>query len=152
MSWPEPGPKCRFKLFYTIKCATGLPSLGPAWKLRPDTSNGTVMDRIFSAWNNRVFSTRPEPGPTEKCSGLVADAPSPLWLWCIIVRRTVVRLCWGPNPTSQWVVTRVDVPIQPGELFFFLLLCFLPMAFGSCSLFFLYQWNTHYLVRFILKN
>jgi hypothetical protein len=65
--WPEPGPKCCFYLFYTIKCAGGLPKPGPGpsptQKLRPDASSGMVMGRIFSARNNRNFF---EPGPARK--------------------------------------------------------------------------------------
>jgi hypothetical protein len=65
-NWPEPDPKCCFKLFYTIKCAGGLPKPGPKIKARP---SGMVMGRIFSAEITEIFfgpaRTRPE-----KCSPL----------------------------------------------------------------------------------
>jgi hypothetical protein len=37
-----------------------------AQKLRPDTSHGTGMGRIFSARKTWVFSARPEPGPASE--------------------------------------------------------------------------------------
>jgi hypothetical protein len=54
-SWPKPGPKYCFMLFYTMKCAGGLPEPGPGPKNRPDLPGGTVMGGTCSARNNRAF-------------------------------------------------------------------------------------------------
>jgi hypothetical protein len=57
-----------FLVVYSIKCAGGPPKPGsgpsPIRKLRSDASSGMVMDKIFSARNNRNFfsPTKTQPG------------------------------------------------------------------------------------------
>jgi hypothetical protein len=74
--WLEPGPKCCFQLFYTIKCVGDQPGPGPSptRKLRPDASSGMVMGRIFSSRNNKKnFSS------ARKMLRSICGGSSPLW-------------------------------------------------------------------------